>query len=251
MEEVQKNTSEALSLSPDAIRELVDTKENLPTPPKKFRVLPRIIIILVIIFVLTGIGFLVWKLIQTSNAPDLTINAPTELSATPIPTPPDTTQPIINQDILFETNPYTNDKEGFEIKIPQGWHVDDSQQSGAVVVLTNPKATIASGSAYLTFVSVSTGSPASLDEAVQTSKSGLQKLFNSYLIEEDKQLTVSGFTYHLLGGSYMIKDVKIRNRNLILIYNKKGYAISATAPDSVWSQNELLLNATLFSFRNF
>lgn len=251
MEEAKNDKSQTLSLVPDAISELVETKEQLPTPSKKFRVLPLIIIILISASVLTGVAFIVWKLVQSSKAPDLTVNAPLALSATPIPTPSSGAAPIINQDTLFEANPYTNTKEGFEINIPQGWSVDDSQKSGAVVVLIDPKATIASQSAYLTFVSVSTGMPASLDEAVQTSKSGLQKLFSSYIIEEDKELTVGGFTYHLLGGSYMINDIKIRNRNLILIYNKKGYAISATAPDSVWSQNELLLNATIFSFRNF
>ena len=241
-------------LTPVVVNELVDTKEQIPAPPKKVRVLPLVFLGLGISIVVAGIGFLIWILIQNSNKPDLVVNAPSVLypSATPIPTPTDGTVKLVSQDILFETEEYRNELAGFEIKVPKFWNVDESGQSGAIVVLLDPKTTKTEDGSLLTFVNVTTGpSGDTLENEVLTAKLGLQKLFDSYEFEEDKTMTVSGKTYHLLGGSYLIKGTKMRNRNLILMYNNRGYAISATAPDSVWSAKEMLLNATLFSFKNF
>ena len=86
-------------LTPVVINDLLNTKEKIPTPPKKVRILPWIILGLVISLILAGIGTLVWKIIQSSNRPDLTIKAPdkTLLSATPIPTPTGETTTLVPQ----------------------------------------------------------------------------------------------------------------------------------------------------------
>lgn len=242
-------------LTPVVIKTLVDTKEKTPVPPKKVRILPWIILGLVISIILAGIGTLVWKLVQSSRQPDLTINAPndTKLSATPIPTPTGEITSLIPQELLFEEIPYRNELAGFQINIPLNWKIDDSGESGSIVVLIDPKPTIASGSALLTFVNISTGraSGETLESYVNSARDGLIKSFNKYIIEEDKDMTFSGNTYHLIGGSYQAHGLIIKNRNLLLVYNNRGYAISATAPESAWKKNELLLNATLFSFKNF
>ena len=240
-------------LTPGVIKDLVNTKENVPIPPKKVRILPLVFLGLGISILIGGIGFLIWTLVQNSKKPDLIVNAPSVLypSTTPIPTPSDGTVKLISQELLFDPEPYRNDLAEFEIKVPYRWSVDDSGQSGAIVVLIDPKTTPAKGSALLTFVNVTSGSSGdTLEKEVVSAKLGLQKLFESYTFEEDKQMILGGNTYHLLGGTYLINGTKMRNRNLILVYNNRGYAISATAPDSIWSKKELLLNATMFSFKN-
>ena len=242
-------------LTPVVIKNLVNAKENTPTPPKKVRILPWIILGLVISLVLAGIGTLVWKIIQLSNQPDLTISVPNTAkpSATPIPTPVGETTTLIPQELLFEEKPYINELARFQINIPTNWEIDDSGESGSIVVLIDTRPTIASGSALLTFVNVSTGkaSGETLDSYVNSAREGLVKTFTKYVIEEDKDMTISSNTYHLIGGSYQTHGVKMKNRNLLLVSNNRGYAISATAPESSWARNELLLNATLFSFKNF
>jgi len=255
MEKVQKNTeAHTLPLNPTAINDLIDTKEKVPVIPKKVKILPYVIMGLVISIVLAGIGMVVWKLVQSNKNPDLVVNAPSAIhpSSTPASLPAEGTTQLLSQDLLFEANPYRNELAKFEIKVPQGWSIDESGQSGAIVVLLDPKVTMASGSALLTFVSVSTGASGdTLEDEVIKSKDGLQKLFTSYTFEEDKDMTLGGNTYHLLGGSYYTHGTKMRNRNLILMYNDRGYAISSTAPESVWPKKELLLNAAIFSFKNF
>jgi hypothetical protein len=254
MEEVIKTNSAGLPPSPEVIGDLVNTKESLPTPPQKVKIVPLIILGLAISGSLVGIGFLIRHFILSRQQPDIVIDTSASLypSISITITPTGETTTLVPQKILFENKPYQNTTAGFEIKVPSGWQIDDSGKSGAVVVLIDPKVTMASNSALLTFINVTTGIPTgpNLSDQVAAAKIGLQKQFSNYTINEDQDLTVSGNTYHLLSGTYLSHGTLMRNRNLILIHNNRGYAISATAPDSVWPQNELLLNASLFSFEN-
>lgn len=237
------------------VNELINTKENVPTPPQKVRILPWIILGLVISLILVGAGTLVWKLSQAKEQPDIILNVPNttdpQKSLSVVPT--SNTTNLLPQEILFEEKPYRNELAKFQINVPLGWKIDDSGESSSIVVLIDPKATIASGSALLTFVNVSTSLATGglLKDYVESARTGLVEAYENYVIEEDKDLQISGNTYHLIGGSYTAHNTKFINRNLLLVFNDRGYAVSATAPQSVWSKKELLLNATLFSFKNF
>jgi hypothetical protein len=254
MEEIPKSQSPKLSLAPAVIGKLVETKEKTPTPPQKPRTILWIVLGLIISCIFVGIGLIVRNIILSSQKPDISIDIQSVINPSlPVTVSPtgETTQ-LISQDLLFESDPYQNKTAGFQINVPLGWKVDDSGKSGAIVVLMDPKVTMASDSAYLTFINITTGIPSSqnLANQVASAKSGIQKQFISYVFSEDQDMTVNGNVYHLLGGSYFSHNIKMRNRNLILLHDNKGYAISATAPESIWSKKELLLNASLFSFKN-
>jgi hypothetical protein len=226
-------------LAPNITNEVGDPKEKTPIPSKKFHALFWIIIGLVISAILIGIVVVVWKLAPSGNTPDLVINAP------------EPSESVVSQDVVFESQPYRNESAGFEISVPLGWKIDDSSGSGATVVISDPKVTVIKDHTLLTFVSVSTGQTRdTLENEVKKIKEGLQKAFDSYVISEDDQMVIDKNTYRLLDGSYTLNGNEIKNRNLILIFNKKGYAVSVTAPQSVWSKKESLLNALLFSFKN-
>lgn len=253
MEEIQKETPKNIPISSDVVNEVVEPIESNPISPKKVRVLPWVILGLVISIVIAGTGTLVWKLVLKNKEADLIVNAPSVVVLpTSNPTPTEETTTLVPQEVLFEPEPYRNELAGFEISVPLGWRIDDSGKSGAIVILINPKTTNASGSALLTFINVTSGeSGTSLDEEIKSSKEDLTRLFTAYTIEEDKELLLGGNAYHLLGGSYIMHNTKMKNRNIITIFKDRGYAVSATSPESVWSTNELLLNACLFSFKPF
>jgi len=88
-------------------------------------------------------------------------------------------------------------------------------------------------------------------EFVNSARDGLRQTFKSYVIEEDKSLTVNERVFHILGGSYSVHGVKMRNRNALLYHEGRAYAISATAPEPVWIKKEMVLNASIFSFINY
>lgn len=249
MEEV-KQAENVLPLSPDVIGELVTAKETSPVPPIKTKYLPYFVIGLFIALIILVAGLIVWNLIKNSQQPDLVITAPITLTPTPISFTQDSSL-VLPQEAVFEPEPYRNLNAGFEIRVPFGWSIDDSGKSGAVVVLLDPRVTLATSSALVTFVSVTTGSDEqTLDQVVQSSKDNLKRLFESYVFDEDKEIVISGIQCYLLGGTYTTHNTIMRNRNLILFHNQRGYAISATSPASVWSKREPILNATLFSFKN-
>ena len=252
MEEIPKPISPKLSLSPIVIGKLVETKEKTPTPPQKPRTILWIVLGLIISCVLAGAGMIVRNIILSSQKPDISIDASFMITPPVTITPTGETTALVPQEILFADKPYTNQTAGFEIKVPAGWKIDDSGKSGAVVVLMDPKVMMASDSAFLTFINVTTGIPSSqsLADQVTSAKTGIQKQFSSYIFDEDQDMTINGNVYHLLGGTYFSHGTEMCNRNLILLHNNKGYAISATAPKSIWPQKELLLNASLFSFKN-
>lgn len=250
----------------------MDEDKNIlpPTPPvpdtdpkvdslpqestKKIRIIPWIILGLLISLIVVFAGFLVWKIIVTNIKPDIVLNAPNTIPVSSEKTPSKEDLLMLESpEIYFEEKPYINELARFQINVPLKWKVDDSGQSGSVVVLYDIKPTIASGSALLTTINVSTGkaSGETLESYVNSGREGLVKSFDKYVIEEDKDILFNSRSYHLIGGSFQAHGVKMKNRNLLLVYDNRGYAISATAPESVWIKNELMLNATLFSFKNF
>lgn len=251
MEELQITQNQTAPISPVDTKNLAEPEESNPKVQGKTKIVPLILLGLGISLVIAGLGYLAWTKLKPNSQPDLTIEAPgtKKPSTTPTPTIGETTT-INTQDQLFEVNPYRNEDAGFEINVPTGWTVDDSGKSGAIVVLVNPKPLLANDSALLSHISVSVGSTKnSLGVEVQKTKDGLQKVYKNYKITEDKEILQNGSNFNLLDGEFTAKENEFKNRILITINNNKGYAISAIMPASVWSANEILINATLFSFK--
>jgi hypothetical protein len=253
MEEVQVPRSPTIPLSPVILNELVEKKEIAPKPLKKIRVLPWLIFFFML-FLACVMGYLVYIKWHTAEiAPDVYVEAgSTDLTLT-IPTPVEKVIEVVEKEILFEEAPYRNEQARFQIEIPRGWEVDDTGGAGPIVVIVDPVATLASGSALLSIISVSMDaiSEETFGEFISSARDGLKQIFKSYVIEEDKSMIVNERVFRILGGSYFVHGVKMRNRNALLYHEGRAYAISATAPEPVWIKKEMVLNASIFSFMNY
>ena len=148
---------------------------------------------------------------------------------------------------------FRSEVDGFEIKSPTGWFVDDSGKTGSSVTFLSPEPESINKNTYATFVSVTVGKTGVVDliSQVEIVKKTIMESYPTYQIEDDKEMYFQGRKYYLLGGYYIIDGIKIRNRNMITIYNGKGYAIWATCPDESWVKNELVILMSMNSFRLF
>jgi hypothetical protein len=195
---------------------------------------------------------------DTESQPDLIVSAPesVHVSVSTSPTPTLTDQAVFTsvEDFIFEDKPYISEIDRFQINIPQGWQINNTGETGSALVLFDPKTTVINNTAILTYinVSVSKESGETLSGYVELARNGLKSAYKSYVIEDDRDLLRQKTVYHILSGSYEAEGgVKMKNRSILLVYNNRGYAISATTPETLWKNNELLLNATIFSFKNF
>jgi hypothetical protein len=254
MEGIKNISTSTIPNSIDVLNGPVDISR---APSSKRQGLPWTILGIAMLMTVVSGGLLVWKIIFGSvyPFPDLIVTAPDGVfsSVRVIPTLAEGVNAVTSEELVFEDQPYRSEQEKFQISIPLGWQIDDSGSTGSVLVLSNPQTTIVGDKAILTYVyiSVAKASGGTLNDYIFQAKDGLQTAYKGYLIEEDQELIRQGMTYYLLGGSYLAEGIKMKNRNVFLVYNNRGYAISAVAPESVWSKTELLLNATIFSFKNF
>ncbi len=224
------------------------TSRVITSGDKKPNRLPFLIAILIILlFILAALvikNFLVQK---PSSAVILSPKPSTGLS--PSAAPSNGIAPYLPQDQLEKT--YQNTLAGFEIGVPKDWKIDDSGTSRTTVILFDPQSISTKQNAPSTFISISTSrvTNPNLNDYVVSGRKGLTETFVNYILEKDSSLFMNGHNFHLLEGSYTLQNQKIKNKNLLLIFKDRGYAISATAPESIWQEKEALINASLNSFR--
>lgn len=146
---------------------------------------------------------------------------------------------------------YRDDELGFEINSPIGWYTDSTKKTGASVVFLNPSTEVINTNAFATFISVTVGETGGvlLSEQIKVTKKNILNDYPTYMIENDKEVVLGGRVYRLLEGYYYVKNVKIKNRSLITIYNQKGYAISATAPEISWDKSALAIDMSMNTFK--
>lgn len=216
--------------------------------------LVKVILIAVIsALVVGGIIFLVVYALSYFKTPDLTFTAPKGAQKIKTTTPfPNLATSVSTVGAVLADTPFRDVVDGFEIKPPSGWYVDDSRKTGAAVMFLSPDTKIVNNKALATFVSVSVGNtgPMELGTQVEITKKNILSDYPNYQIEDDKEVYLQARKYYLIGGYYITADgIKMRNRNMITIYNDKGYAIWATGPDDTWTENELIILTSMNSFK--
>lgn len=159
--------------------------------------------------------------------------APTTAPAAPSPAPG-----------LLGTQ-YADPQGRFRVTPPTGWRVGTSAESGVAVLFAEPAA--GRFRANLNVYVVASG--LTLDATVVGARSELRGLAG-YASTTDEAVTLTdGTPAHLLGGTYrdLGRDLDLRNVQLFTVRAGRAVAVTATALEGEWAENEPRLRAALVS----
>ena len=151
------------------------------------------------------------------------------------------------EDVL-ESTPYK--KRGFKICYPKKWSINESGLAGTTVVFLNPQADQERNIPFYANFNV-LASPSrgfDLDAYINDAKPNLPKIFPNYTLVEDKRITINGKTAHVLGATYMIDVIKIRNSQSVIVERGNVYIVTATTFQSTWDKYKDLFETSTLTF---
>lgn len=162
-----------------------------------------------------------------------------------IPTP----TPILS-DTSTSLQTYKNEKYGFKINAPKGWRVDESGLMGTHVIFFNNNTDYVGSIPFVANINVISESAKglSLNDYIDNSKEVLLKILKNYKITEDKSVKINGAEAYLIGGTFVMDELHLRNSQLIVIKNDKAYVVTGTALESNWDKYKNLFESSLVTF---
>jgi hypothetical protein len=141
---------------------------------------------------------------------------------------------------------YTNPRLGFTIHPPMGWDIDESGELGtfAVFVPADPGQEDA-----LTSISVITEPANYLEDYVRETRERLPEILESFNQIENQRVILGKAEGHLIGGTFLFNDIPLRTLRLIISYEGRGYNVTATALQTIWSKHKEKFEESLLTFR--
>lgn len=146
---------------------------------------------------------------------------------------------------------YTAPSDGFQIRPPEGWHVDMSGQSGTLVVFINTTADREGNFELPANINVLVDpiQGMSWDAYVAATKENLPQYLTNYQDTEDRAATINGRQAHVVGGTFDgDRGHRLRNRQALVLDDKQVYIITATALESAWGERNQILDASVKTF---
>lgn len=149
---------------------------------------------------------------------------------------------------LLNAKPYVNAKEGFLIHPPRDWVVDESGNSGVVAFLN----TVSDKDA-----GASNGFQASIRISTEATQNNLDVYFgegraevlkSAQMVEEGSIETNGEIRARTIGVTFLLQEVKMRSKILIMAQNGKGYAVTAMALESAWDKHKEIIDRSLQTF---
>ena len=193
-----------------------------------------------------------FRILADSPSPDAT-HAPsadaTDGSDSPAST--EATESVDSQSPAALGPAYSNSTDGFELRPPYGWVVDDSGLSGTNVAFIHTPPDFHGETQFSANIIVQIGPTdgRTLEEIVQETKEQFPQMLMEFNLLRDDFAIVNGKESRVLEFTFDEDTYPLRIRQLFLIHEDKVYAITATALDAVWDKYENAFDASLRSFR--
>lgn len=147
--------------------------------------------------------------------------------------------------------PYSDSTNGFEIRPPDGWEVDQSGVLGTKVTFIHRTSDLHEQTPFRAnmVIHVDPAEGRTLEEFVELTKQQQSLLLTDFVLLGDELDMIDGREAHFLESSFTYGVVPLRNRQLIAIHGDKSYVITTTALAASWHQYEALFDASLRTFR--
>ena len=145
--------------------------------------------------------------------------------------------------------PYKNSTEGFEIRPPRGWIVNESM--GALVFFLNSEPDMYDDFPFTANINVVSEPVQDLKlEAYITQELALVwMLVPDYRILGSTYANINGLEVYFYEHTFTVAGIPTRGRQMIYVGKSKAFTITATALDAKWNEYSDVFNASLRSFR--
>jgi len=146
---------------------------------------------------------------------------------------------------------YANSKYGFSLLPPAGWKVNESGQSGTLVILVNPQVDREGEKKFCANLNVVSEAAQGKDLNAYT-RAALKlypKIIPGYRNLEDREIvTLSGEKARLISGTFTQDGYRIKNAQLVAVKDGRAWIVTATALESTWEKYRELTESSLLSF---
>ena len=175
------------------------------------------------------------------------VATPTEELPTPTETPDAVESP--SPDLLGQT--YSNPNDGFEIRPPRGWAVDDSGLLGTKVIFSSETPDLHDETPVQANINILTvpAQGITLEELAVASKEQFKIMVTNFTLLGETFRVVDDYEAHVFEYTYSQGVFPLRGMQLIVVDEDQAYAITATALSATWDKYEAAFDASLRSFR--
>ena len=172
-------------------------------------------------------------------------------AASPSPGGADAPEAVDPQSPVVLGPPYSNSTDAFEIQPPDGWLVDDSGVLGTTVVFHGPTPDLHGETQFFANIVVRVGptNAFALEEIAEESMKQSSLELQDFDLLGDESIIVNGQTARLFELTYVEGALPLKAIYLLVVYEDKVYAITATALDAAWDKYESAFDASLRSLR--
>ena len=168
-----------------------------------------------------------------------------------LPTPTETPDAVEPQPPDLLGQPYSSPTDGFEIRPPNGWVVDDSGTLGTRVLFHNETPDLHDEAPFNANINVLTvpARGVTSEELAAASKEQFKIMVTDFTLLGETFLVIDDLEATLFEYTFSQGVFPLRGTQLIIVYEDTAYAITATALDATWDKYESAFDASLRSFR--
>ena len=167
------------------------------------------------------------------------------------PAPTETPEAVDSQSPDRLDQPYSDSTNGFEIRPPSGWTVDQSGLLGTKVVFYSKTPDLHGKTPFSASINVLTGpaQDSTLEEIIGPSREQVAQILTDFTLLEETSLIVNGLEAHIFEYTYSLGVFPLRVMQMLVVYENRVYAITTGSLEAAWDKYEGVFEASLGSFR--